>query len=40
MIEVFGDSTRAGEWASARLVVDGERIVEAQVEGSTGSSPG
>jgi len=33
MIEVFGDSTRAGEWASARLVVDGERIVEAQVEG-------
>jgi tRNA-uridine 2-sulfurtransferase len=31
--EVFGDATRAGEWASARLVVDGERIVEAGVEG-------
>jgi tRNA-uridine 2-sulfurtransferase len=31
--ETFGDSTRAGEWASARLVVDGDRIVEADVEG-------
>jgi tRNA-specific 2-thiouridylase len=31
--EVFGDSTRAGEWASARLVVDGDRIVDADVEG-------
>jgi tRNA-uridine 2-sulfurtransferase len=29
MIEVFGDSTRGGEWAAVRLVVDGDRIVEA-----------
>ncbi|MDX6503008.1 MAG: tRNA-uridine 2-sulfurtransferase, partial [Gaiellaceae bacterium] len=33
MFESFGDSSRAGEWASARLVVDGERIVEADVPG-------
>jgi tRNA-specific 2-thiouridylase len=33
MIESFGDSSRDGEWASARLVVDGERIVEADVTG-------
>jgi tRNA-specific 2-thiouridylase len=33
MIESFGDSSRDGEWASARLVVDGERIVEADVPG-------
>jgi tRNA-specific 2-thiouridylase len=31
--EVFGDSTRGGEWASARLLVDGDRIVEADAEG-------
>jgi tRNA-specific 2-thiouridylase len=30
---VFGDATRGEEWASARLVVDGERILEADVEG-------
>jgi tRNA-uridine 2-sulfurtransferase len=29
MIESFGDATRAGDWASVRLLVDGERIVEA-----------
>jgi tRNA-uridine 2-sulfurtransferase len=29
MIEVFGDSSRAGEWAAARLLLDGDRIVEA-----------
>jgi tRNA-uridine 2-sulfurtransferase len=29
MLEVFGDSTRDGEWAAVRLLVDGERIVEA-----------
>jgi tRNA-specific 2-thiouridylase len=33
VIEVFGDSTRNGEWASARLVVDGDRVVEAEVDG-------
>src|SRR5574337_627107 len=31
--EVFGDATRAGEWAAVRLVVHGERIVEADTEG-------
>jgi tRNA-specific 2-thiouridylase len=31
--EVFGDATRGEEWASARLVLDGERILEADVEG-------
>ena len=29
MQEVFGDSSRNGEWASVRLRVDGDRIVEA-----------
>ena len=33
MLEVTGDSTRGGEWACARLVVDGDRIVEADAEG-------
>jgi tRNA-specific 2-thiouridylase len=32
-VEVFGDATRGEEWASARLVVEGERILEADVEG-------
>ena len=32
-IEVFGDATRGGEWAAASLVVAGDRIVEADVEG-------
>src|SRR5918999_6452566 len=31
--EVFGDATRGDTWAAARLVVDGERIVEADVDG-------
>jgi tRNA-specific 2-thiouridylase len=31
--EAFGDSSRAGEWAAVRLVVDGERIVEADAPG-------
>ena len=31
--EVFGDATRGREWAAARLVVDGERVVEADVDG-------
>ena len=33
MIEAFGDSTRGGEWASVRLLVDGERVVEADAPG-------
>ncbi len=33
MPEVFGDSTRGGEWASVRLQVDGDRIVEADAPG-------
>src|SRR4051794_24535119 len=33
MIESFGDSSRDGEWASARLVVEDERIVEADAPG-------
>jgi tRNA-specific 2-thiouridylase len=33
MIESFGDSTRDGEWAAARLQVDGDRIVEADAPG-------
>ena len=31
--EVFGDATRRGEWASARLTIDGERIVAADAPG-------
>ena len=33
MREVFGDSSRNGEWAAVRLRVDGERIVEADAPG-------
>jgi tRNA-uridine 2-sulfurtransferase len=33
MLEVFGDSTRGGEWASVRLLVDGDRVVEADAPG-------
>ena len=33
MIECFGDSSRAGEWAAVRLQVDGDRIVEADAPG-------
>jgi tRNA-uridine 2-sulfurtransferase len=32
-VEVFGDATRCGEWASVRLWLDGERIVDADAEG-------
>ena len=32
-IEVFGDATREGEWASARLCVRGDVIIDAEVEG-------
>ena len=33
VIESFGDSTRDGEWAAVRLLVDGDRIVEADAPG-------
>jgi tRNA-uridine 2-sulfurtransferase len=33
MQELFGDSSRGGEWAAVRLRVDGERIVEADAPG-------
>jgi len=33
MIEAVGDSSRDGEWAAVRLVVDGDRIVEADAPG-------
>ena len=33
MHEVFGDSSRGGEWAAVRLLVDGDRIVEADAPG-------
>jgi tRNA-specific 2-thiouridylase len=32
-VEVVGDATRGGEWAAARLLVDGETIVEADADG-------
>jgi tRNA-specific 2-thiouridylase len=33
MIECFGDSSRNGEWAAVRVLVDGDRIVEADAPG-------
>jgi len=33
MIESFGDSTRGGEWAAVRLLVEGDRVVEADAPG-------
>jgi tRNA-uridine 2-sulfurtransferase len=33
VLEAFGDSTRGGEWAAVRLLVDGDRIVEADAPG-------
>src|SRR3954463_7875148 len=33
MIESFGDSTRDGAWAAVRLLVDGDRVVEADAPG-------
>jgi tRNA-specific 2-thiouridylase len=33
VIEVFGDSTRDGEWSSVRLGIDCDRIVEADADG-------
>ena len=33
MIEAFGDATRCGDWASVRLRLDGDRIVDADADG-------
>jgi tRNA-uridine 2-sulfurtransferase len=33
MTESFGDSTRDGEWAAVRIVVDGDRVVDADAPG-------
>ncbi len=33
MLEAFGDSTRNGVWAAVRLLVDGDRVVEADAPG-------
>ncbi|HET9115032.1 MAG TPA: tRNA 2-thiouridine(34) synthase MnmA [Gaiellaceae bacterium] len=33
MREVFGDSSRGADWAAVRLLVDGDRIVEADARG-------
>src|SRR5690349_7350533 len=33
MVEVFGDSTSGTDWAAVRLVLDGDRIVEADAPG-------
>ena len=33
MVQVTGDATRGDEWACVRLVVDGDRIVEADADG-------
>ena len=33
MIDVVGDASRDGEWAAVRLVVDGDRIVDAEADG-------
>ncbi len=33
MVDVFGDATRRGDWASVRLRIDGERIVDADAGG-------
>jgi len=33
MLEVAGDATRGSDWACVRLVVDGDRIVDADADG-------
>ena len=40
MIELVGDSSRAGEWALVRLTVDGDRIVAADAPGLARSLDG
>jgi tRNA-specific 2-thiouridylase len=39
-MELFGDATRCGEWAAVRLLVDGERIVDADADGLAGDLRG
>ena len=39
-IEAIGDSARGEQYAHARLVVDGERIVEAEAPGMARSLAG
>src|SRR5579884_1705338 len=40
MQELFGDSSRAGEWAAVRLRVEGQRIVAAAAPGLERELPG
>jgi tRNA-specific 2-thiouridylase len=40
MIESFGDATGGGEWAAVRLLVDGDRIVDADAPGLERALPG
>ena len=40
MIEVAGDATRGDDWACVRLVVDGDRIVDADADGLQDSLAG
>lgn len=40
MHETFGDSTRDGDWAAVRLLVDGDRVVEADAPGLDRPLPG
>ncbi|HKC78407.1 MAG TPA: hypothetical protein VKB70_08495, partial [Gaiellaceae bacterium] len=40
MIECFGDSSRHGDWAAVRLLVDGDRILEADAPGLDGDLAG
>ena len=40
MVEVFGDSSRNGDWACVRLRLDGEQIVEADADGLEASLEG
>jgi tRNA-specific 2-thiouridylase len=40
MLEVAGDATRGADWACVRLVVDGERIVDADADGLNESLTG
>jgi tRNA-specific 2-thiouridylase len=40
MLEAFGDSTRDGDWAAVRLLIDGDRVVEADAPGLDRSPAG
>ena len=39
-MEVFGDSSRGGDWACVRLRIDGDRIVDADADGLDAPLPG